>query len=280
MMNNMKQFTIIGPGVMAEAIISGLIKRNIATPENIIAAGPHLERGDELSAKYGIAFTLSNSEAVAQADVLILAVKPQRLANVFKDLAGKIPPQALIISIVAGKTLEVLHNGLQHPAIVRVMPNTPAQIGEGISVWIASDQVSPSQLAVTEHILTALGEEIRVNDENMLDMATALSGSGPAYVFLFMEALIDAGVHFGFPRRFAEKLVTNTVRGSVDYYASKSNHPATLRNEVTSPGDTSAEALYFLEKAGFRTAISRAVWAAFERSQQLGLNKPRDVYGM
>jgi pyrroline-5-carboxylate reductase len=150
------------------------------------------------------------------------------------------------------------------------MPNTPAQIGEGITVWAISPSVSTEQAELARQILSALGQEIFVEEENYLDMATAISGTGPAYVFLFMEALIDAGVHLGFPRRIAEQLVAQTIRGSVDYTLARKAHPANLRNEVTSPGGTSAAALYYLEKAGFRTALSRAVWAAYERSQELG----------
>jgi pyrroline-5-carboxylate reductase len=152
------------------------------------------------------------------------------------------------------------------------MPNTPAQIGEGITVWTAAPKVLAEQREMARQILGALGEEIFVEEENYLDMATALSGTGPAYVFLFMEAMVDAGVHLGFPRRIAERLVAQTVRGSVDYYEKRDDpvHLARLRNEVTSPGGTSAAALYYLEKAGFRTAISRAIWAAYERSRQLG----------
>ena len=152
------------------------------------------------------------------------------------------------------------------------MPNTPAQIGEGITVWTAARAVSAEQQEMARRILAALGEEIFVEEETYLDMATALSGTGPAYVFLFMEAMVDAGVHLGFPRRIAERLVAQTVRGSVDYYTRREDpvHLARLRNEVTSPGGTSAAALYYLEKAGFRTAISRAIWAAYERSQELG----------
>jgi pyrroline-5-carboxylate reductase len=125
---------------------------------------------------------------------------------------------------------------------------------------------------MARQILAALGGEVFVEEETYLDMATALSGTGPAYVFLFMEAMIDAGVHLGFPRRIAEELVIKTMRGSVDFYIQRGGplHLATLRNQVTSPGGTSAEALYYLEKAGFRTAISRAIWAAYERSQELG----------
>ena len=152
------------------------------------------------------------------------------------------------------------------------MPNTPAQIGKGITVWTAAPAVSPEQIDIAQQILAALGEEIFLEEEYYLDMATALSGTGPAYVFLFMEAMVDAGVHLGFPRRVAEQLVAETVRGSVDYYARTTDpvHLARLRNQVTSPGGTSAAALYYLEKAGFRTAISRAIWAAYERSRELG----------
>ena len=177
-----------------------------------------------------------------------------------------------MLSIVAGAAMETIGEGLQHDIIVRSMPNTPAQIGEGITVWTASTGVSEEQLEMTRQILGALGEEVFVEEEVYLDMATALSGTGPAYVFLFMEAMVDAGVHLGFPRRIAEQLVAQTVRGSVDYYQRREDpvHLARLRNEVTSPGGTSAAALYYLEKAGFRTAISRAIWAAYERSRELG----------
>jgi pyrroline-5-carboxylate reductase len=167
---------------------------------------------------------------------------------------------------------------LKHKAIVRSMPNTPGQIGEGITVWAASKEVTEEQQEMALAPCWApLGEEVFVEDESYLDMATALSGSGPAYVFLFTEALIDAGVHMGFPRRIAEQLVLQTIKGSASYYQGAARHPATLRNQVTSPGGTSAEALYYLEKAGFRTAISRAVWAAYQRSLELGKEKPGHI---
>jgi pyrroline-5-carboxylate reductase len=157
------------------------------------------------------------------------------------------------------------------------MPNTPAQIGMGITVWTKSTLVTDRQMEIAKQILSAMGKEVFVEFEEYLDMATALSGSGPAYVFLFMEAMIDAGVHLGFPRRISEELVLETLRGSVEYYSKKTSHPAQLRNEVTSSGGTSAAALYYLEKAGFRTAISRAIWAAYERSQELGKGKPGET---
>ncbi len=267
-------FAIIGPGVMGEALIAGLLRQKIAAPSQIVVAGPQNGRGQELAARYGVTYTPNNTAAAAAAHVILLAVKPQRLAQVLQGLHGVLQPEALAISIVAGATLQTLQSGLDHPVVVRAMPNTPGQIGQGITVWCTAPQVTPAQRGRTEQVLSALGEHIFVEDEGYLDMATALSGTGPAYVFLFLEALIDAGVHMGFPRRIAEQLVVQTLRGSVEYYSQKKDHPAHLRNEVTSPAGTSAAALYYLEKAGFRTAISRSVWAAYERSRELGRGRP------
>ncbi len=267
-----KTIAFIGPGAMAEAMIGGLVRQQLAQPEALLAAGPRQERLDELNQRYGIAGLTDNAQAACRADVVVLSVKPQRLDRVLAGLKGSVQPGALVLSIVAGASIEKLSRGLGHQVVVRSMPNTPAQIGEGITVWTASPEVSQVQLDMTRTILGALGEQVFVEEENYLDMATALSGTGPAYVFLFMEAMVDAGVHLGFPRRIAEQLVAQTVRGSVDYYTRRSDpvHLARLRNEVTSPGGTSAEALYYLEKAGFRTAISRAIWAAYVRSKELG----------
>jgi pyrroline-5-carboxylate reductase len=254
---------------MAEAMIAGLIRQELASPENLLASGPREERGAKLQNRYGIRTTTDNAAAASDADVVVLSVKPQRLTDVMSGLY-KIRTEALVLSIVAGASMKKISKTLKHEAVVRSMPNTPGQIGEGITVWAASKGTSDEQREMARQILGALGEEVFVEDEGYLDMATALSGTGPAYVFLFTEALIDAGVHMGFPRRIAEQLVLKTIRGSVDYYNYAERHPATLRNQVTSPGGTSAEALYYLEKAGFRTAISRAVWAAYQRSLELG----------
>ncbi len=271
-----KKIAFIGPGVMAEAMIAGLLRKKLADPKNISASGPREERGAELNKKYGIKSGTDNASAVHEADVVVLSVKPQRLTEVMKNLKG-IRSDALVLSIIAGATIKKIGTGLKHKAIVRSMPNTPGQIGEGITVWTASKEVTEEQQEMTRAILGALGEEVFVEDESYLDMATALSGSGPAYVFLFTKALIDAGVHMGFPRRIAERLVLQTIKGSASFYEGASRHPATLRNQVTSPGGTSAEALYYLEKAGFRTAISRAVWAAYQRSLELGKEKPGHI---
>ena len=273
MNNSQPVIAIIGAGVMGEAIISGLLNKKLTVPEAIRASDPLADRRNVLHDQYGVIASADNQSAVKDANVVVLSVKPQKLEKALAGLTGQIPAEALVFSIVAGASLENISEFLHHPTVVRAMPNTPAQIGEGITVWTTSPTVSQGQVDLARQILSALGQEIYMEEEYYLDMATALSGTGPAYVFLFMEAMIDAGVHLGFPRRISEQLVTQTIRGSLDYYAYRKTHVASLRNEVTSPGGTSAAAIYYLEKAGVRTAISRAVWAAYERSQELGRGK-------
>jgi pyrroline-5-carboxylate reductase len=267
------KIAFIGPGVMAEAMLAGLLRQGLARPENITVSGPRPERGQELKSRFAVNASTDNAASASVADVVVLSVKPQRLSEVMKGLKD-IRPEALVLSIVAGASMKKIGTALKHKALVRSMPNTPGQIGEGITVWTASREASAEQREIARAMLGALGREVFVEDETYLDMATALSGTGPAYVFLFTEALIDAGVHMGFPRRIAEELVLQTIKGSADFYEQAGRHPATLRNQVTSPGGTSAEALYYLEKAGFRTAISRAVWAAYQRSLELGREQP------
>jgi len=267
------QIAFIGPGVMAEAMLAGLLKNKLIPAGKIMTSGPFSDRVQQLSKKYGTIPYTDNREAVKQSDVVILSVKPQRLEKVLEGLKGAIKSDALILSIVAGASINKIAKGLGHKIIIRSMPNTPAQIGEGITVWTCSDAVSEKQKQIAQTILSAFGKEVLVDEEDYLDKATALSGTGPAYVYLFMEAMVDAGVHLGFSRRIAEQLVIETLRGSVDYYdssAEDTRHLARLKNQVTSPGGTSAEALYYLEKAGFRTALSRAIWAAYQRSKELG----------
>jgi pyrroline-5-carboxylate reductase len=264
---------IIGSGVMAEAMIAGILRQKVTTADLVSAADIRAERVAELQTQYGIKPFTDNLLAVQNADIVILSVKPQRIESVYTNLKSNIPSGAVVLSIVAGASISAISNGLAHAAVIRAMPNTPAQIGEGITVWVASSSVREDQIELARSILTALGQEVLADEEEYLDMATALSGTGPAYVFLFMEAMIDAGVHLGFPRRISEQLVAQTLRGSVDFFLGAKAHPAHLRNQVTSPGGTSAEALYYLEKAGFRTAISRAVWAAYEKSKALGKGK-------
>lgn len=273
------RIVFIGPGVMAEAMATGLIHKAGVGAGQITFSGPRPKRLEELTQRYGSRMATDNRQAVEGAEVVVLSVKPQMAPDVADELNGAIPAGALVLSIVAGARLEALARRLNHAALVRAMPNTPAQVGEGITVWTATDAVTPSQKSQAQEILGAFGTELFVGDEDYLDMATALSGTGPAYVYLFMEAMVDAGVHLGFPRRIAEQLVVQTVKGSVAYYEKSPSHLARLRNQVTSPGGTSAAALYYLEKAGIRTALSRAIWAAYERSVELGLGKKRGPVG-
>jgi pyrroline-5-carboxylate reductase len=269
-----KKIAFIGPGAMAGAMIAGLIRENVAPADSIIASGPNRDRGDEIHQRYGIHHTTSNVEAASQADVVVFSIKPQTLEKVLAELKGQLRPDALVLSIIAGAPIKKISKGLHHDHVVRSMPNTPARIGQGITVWTASPSVNDMQKEMARLILSALGSEVFMEEEKYLDMATALSGTGPAYVFMFMEAMMDAGVHLGFPRRVAEQLVVETIQGSVEYFLERQKdrplHVAGMRNEVTSPGGTTAAAIYFLEKAGFRTALSRAIWAAYERSLELG----------
>lgn len=272
-----RKIAFIGPGVMAEAMAAGLIQKAGLSPAKILMSGPHSERLEKLAERYGVSTTTNNCEAASDASVVVLSVKPQSLPGVVKELHGVILQDAIVLSIVAGARMNNISSGLDHRNVVRAMPNTPAQVGAGITVWTATPSTTPAQREQAQFILEAFGQQLFVEKEEYLDMATALSGTGPAYVFLFMESMIDAGVHLGFPRRISEKLVIETVKGSVAYYERNQHHIAHLRNQVTSPGGTSAEALYYLEKAGFRTAISRAIWAAYERSIQLGEGKKRGM---
>lgn len=259
---------------MAEAMIAGILREGVADAADLSVSGPRSRRGEYLHQKYGVRPFNENSQAASGADVVVLSIKPQSLDAVMQDLAGRLKTDALVLSIIAGAPIQKMAAGLKHSSIVRSMPNTPGRIGQGITVWTASEAVTELQREQAGQILKAMGKEIFMEDEKFLDMATALSGTGPAYVFMFMEAMVDAGVHLGFPRRIAESLVVETVLGSVGYFLNSSEtrpmHLARMRNDVTSPGGTTAAALYFLDKAGFRTAISRAIWAAYERSQELG----------
>ena len=270
---NGEKITLIGAGVMGEAMIKGILHQKLVKPEQITAADIHEARLQELKKTYGINYTTDNIEAAKHADVLVLSIKPQIMDKVLPTLRGQVDGVSLIVSIVAGVTIQSISSRLLNARIVRSMPNTPGQIGQGITVWTASPDVAEEQQKQAELIISALGEQIFVDDERYLDMATALSGSGPAYVFMFMEAMIDAGVHMGFSRRDAEKLVTQTLLGSVLYAKQSGLHPAQLRNQVTSPGGTTAQALHEMEKGGLRTVLSEGVWAAYTRSQELGKKK-------
>lgn len=265
-----QKIAFIGSGSMAEAIIGGLLSREIAAAEQITTSDVLQSRLEYMAETHGVHTTMDNAAAVADADVVVLSVKPQFYDAVASGLSGKIPPGALVISIMAGVTLRALHEGLLHERVVRSMPNTPAQVNMGVTAWLPSAAVSESQRRITETLLGALGEQIPVSKEEYIDMQTGLGGSGPGFVFLIIEALIDAGVQMGFSRADAQTIALQTIAGSVELVRRTGKHPAELRNLVTSPGGTTAAGIYELERQGVRTALTDAVLAAYRRSRELG----------
>jgi pyrroline-5-carboxylate reductase len=260
----------VGSGVMAEAMIAGLLRGKLVTPDQVIASHPRAERRDALNSTHGVRVVASNVEAVTGADVIILAVKPQMLAKVGREIGPSLHEGQLVLSVLAGPTSSALTSTLGHDQVVRAMPNTPARIGNGMTVWYATPATTAEQRAQAKALLGALGAELEVEDEKWVAMATAVSGTGPAYVFLVMEALIDAAVHLGFPRHVAHDLVIETLEGSTRFAKQSGDHPAVLRNMVTSPAGTSAAAIHELESGRLRTVLSEAVWAAFRRTVELG----------
>ncbi len=261
----------VGTGVMAESMIAGLLRGRLVDPGQVIASHPRAERRDELESAHGIRVTSSNTVAVEGADVVLLAVKPQMLARVGREIGPALRPGQLVLSVIAGATTAALSGLLSgHRELVRSMPNTPAQLGRGITVWYRTPETSEEHRDQAKALLSALGHEIEVDDEKFVAMATAVSGTGPTYVFLVMEALIDAAVHLGFPRHVAHDLVIETLEGSTHFAKQSAAHPAVLRNMVTSPGGTSAAALHELESGRLRTVLSEAVWAAYRRTVELG----------
>jgi pyrroline-5-carboxylate reductase len=273
------KIAFIGSGTMGEAIIHALVNVGKVVPEHIVASDILVKRGEELQARHGVRATTDNVVAASEADIVVLSVKPQVLPSVMTGLCGHIPPKALVFSIVAGMPIATISTGLDHAAVVRTMPNTPAQIGEGMTVWTAASAVTKAQRAQAQAILQTMGLEMYVTHEDALDMATAVSGTGPTYVFLLMEAMVDAAVHLGFSRSQARLIVLQTVLGSVKFAQQSDMHLARMRNMVTSPGGTSAEAIYQLEKGGMRTILSKAIWAAYKKSRLLGERAQQPLKG-
>src|SRR3954464_15759083 len=260
----------VGSGVMAEAMIAGLLRGKLVDPQQVVASHPRAERREHLEREYGIRTVASNVEAVRGADVILLGIKPQMLGKVGREIGSNLGRGQLVLSVLAGATTAALTGLLGHDQVVRSMPNTPARLGKGVTVWYATPETTDLQRAQAAALLGALGHQLEVDDEKMVAMATAVSGTGPTYVFLVMEALIDAAVHLGFPRHIAHDLVIETLEGSTLFAKASGLHPAQLRNMVTSPGGTSAAALHELESGRLRTVLSEAVWAAFRRTDELG----------
>ena len=267
------RLAFIGCGVMAESMIAGLLRKEIVSPSQVVASHPRAERRRELAEKYGIEAFEHNADAVTAlpgSGIVVLSIKPQRIINVLTDLKGVVRPQQLVISIIAGARIEKISEALSNDLVVRAMPNTPSQIGAGMTAWTCSEAVEEEHRMQVRMMLSALGKELYVETENMIDMATSLSATGPTYIFMVMEAMTDAGVHLGFSREIAKELVQQTMLGSVLFAMESHKHPAELRNMVTSPGGTSAEAIYQMEKGTLRTVLSKAIYAAYKRAVELG----------
>jgi pyrroline-5-carboxylate reductase len=265
-----RSIATVGSGVMAEAMIAGMLRGALVTPDQVIASHPRSERREQLERDYGIRTVAGNTDAVAGADVVLLAIKPQMLARVGREIGPHLRRGQLVLSVIAGATTKALTGIMGHDQVVRSMPNTPARLGRGMTVWYPTPQVTVEQRDQARSLLGALGAQIEVDDERFVAMATAVSGTGPTYVFLVMEALIDAAVHLGFSRQIAHDLVIETLEGSTLFAKQSGMHPAELRNMVTSPGGTSAAALHELESGRLRTVLSEAVWASFRRTLELG----------
>ena len=264
------KIALIGCGFMGEAILTATLAKGVLTARDVCVAEISDERRSAIKTRHAVMATPIPAEAIVDADMVLFAIKPQEFNVVASQLRGKMTPQQTVVSIMAGVPIERMQRALDHAAIARVMPNTPAAIGEGMSVWTARAEVDDAARERVKAILGALGRQEYVDDEKYLDMATALSGSGPGFVYMLLEAFIDAGVHIGFRRDVAETLALQTFVGAAKYAETTGKHPAQLRNEVTSPAGTTAAGLLVLESAGVRGAIIDAVEAAYNRSRELG----------
>ena len=263
------RIAFIGAGNMGRAMISGIIKNKVAAPHQIVASDPATDYLRAFCAHNGILSAKNNEEAAADADAVVIAVKPQNLDEVLVNLRNHISNKSVLISICAGVSIEKFRKQTGHKAIVRAMPNTPGQIGMGVSVWTAVD-VTPAQKKLAQNILEAMGNTYFVQKEDDINKATALSGSGPAYLFYFVECLAKAGVDLGFSTEMANELAIKTVVGSATYASNSSQPLSVLRENVTSKGGTTAAALDVLKYEGLEAIITKAIRAAYERALELG----------
>jgi pyrroline-5-carboxylate reductase len=265
-----RTIAFLGTGNMAEAIIKGLLRAGTARPEGIIATGRRAERREEIKKAYGIRTTQDNLAAAREAEIIVLSVKPQAMDKLVVQVAPALDHRKLIISVAAGVPIAALERRLGAGArIIRTMPNTPSLVGAGACALSRGEHASEEDLAVASRIFQSVGTTTVV-DENLLDAVTGLSGSGPAYIFLIIEALSDAGVKVGLPRYTALKLAAQTVLGSAQLLIETNAHPGQLKDQVTSPGGTAIAGLHTLEAGGLRTTLINAVEAATRRARELG----------
>ncbi len=263
----MSTVAIFGAGVMGETLLSGLL-RSGRSPGELIITERRQERADELAAKYGVRI-LGNAEAAEAAHTLVLVVKPQDMASLIEEIAPHVHEDNLVVSLAAGITTEFLETRLpQGRAVIRVMPNTPALVDQGMAAISGGSRVSHDQLREAESLLAAVGKVVEV-PEKLQDAVTAISGSGPAYIYYVVEAMIEAGVVLGMPRATATELVVQTLYGAATMMKETGQHPTVLREQVTSPGGTTAAALRELDDQKVRAAFIRAMEAAAQRSHDL-----------
>jgi pyrroline-5-carboxylate reductase len=265
-----KTIAFLGSGNMAEALVKGLLRAGVAEPREIVCSDRNEARGPELVQRYGVHFTRSNREAVERSDLVVLSVKPQVMNKLLAEIAPALNERKLVISIAAGVPIAAIERKLGHGVrIVRTMPNTPALVGAGATALSAGEHATDEDLRQARALFDAIGKTAVV-DESLLDAVTGLSGSGPAYIFLVIEALSDAGVKVGLPRATAQELAAQTVLGSAKLLIDTGEHPGRLKDQVTSPGGTAIAGLHTLEAGGLRTTLMDAVEAATRRSRELG----------
>lgn len=261
---------IVGGGRMGEAILGGLLAAGLIEAEHVVVAEPNADRRDTLTAAHGVTCVPDAPYAVRGASVVLLAVKPQVIEKVATSLAGQLAPGALVVSIAVGVSCARLESVLPAgTAVVRVMPNTPALVREGVSVVSGGTEASDDRIETVRGMFSALGKAI-VLDEHYQDSAAAISGSGPAYAAMFVDALARAGVRQGLPRDIAQMLAAQTLRGTVGLLDATGQHPEQLVDAVTSPGGTTIAAVEAMEARGFRSAIAEGVAAAVRRAKELG----------
>jgi len=265
-----RRIAVLGAGKIGEALISGLVSSGWREPAELWATSRRQERVDELSERYGVRATTSNAEAVSGATIVVVAVKPQDIAPVLAELGSAIRPGTLVVSLCAGLPTSLYERRLASGVpVVRVMPNTPMLVNEAMSAMSAGRWASAEHLAVVRDLLSHVGQVVEV-PEAQQDAVTALSGSGPAYFFYLVEAMIDAGILLGLPRALAGQLIIQSAVGAAKMLAESDEHPVLLREAVTSPAGTTINAIRELEKHGVRAAMLAAIEAARDRSVELG----------
>lgn len=263
----------VGSGVMAEVMLRGLLDEQVLPADRIYASDRNPERVEELSERYGVHGTGDNVRVATEADVLVIALKPQTVSRALKELRGKVKKEAPVLSIVAGATVSAIRKGLSHQKVIRCMPNLPCRIRKGMTVWTAPPDLDESDLEKVQEILGVMGGELRVDDESHIDRATAVNGTGPAIMAEFVKGLLEAATFIGEPRSVAQETVLATLAGTTEMIrksAEEGKHIAEIIDEVTSPGGTTSRALQELKRGSFTACLTDAVSAAHTRTLELG----------